>query len=350
MLNATIILILLFMFEIATIALLFVLLGIRGAAQAFQYPALGALTPILVPKKYLSRVNSIEMFLTRIVTITGPMLAVLLLSFIDIHNILWLDPITFVLAVIPLLAIRIPKVDKQKEQKEENKKSFGFEFKEGLKFMKKKKGLFSLMFSFATTNLFVMPLFTLLNLYVYINHGGSEGNLAMVLAFNQAGSMLGTILFIFWKGLKKKVNGVAIGVFGGLGGAIIVALAPQGMFWLMCVGFTVSGFFFSMCNVHSQTLWQSVVPKEMLGRVFSVRYTLAQIISPISMVLGGIIASKISIQVVVLVSLFAGIVSFCMFYFFSNMKKLDQPSTLIQSKIKLVKNDSQTEAVKSLSS
>ena len=327
--GATVALLFLFNYETVTIGILYVFLAVRGAAQAFQQPAVAALIPIMVPKKHLSRTNSVQFFLSQIINLVGPMFAVLLLSFAEIHQVLWIDPITYIISVIPLFLIRIPKVTKEQSKKN----NFTKEFKEGIQFMREKKGLFSLMFSFASTNFFIMPLFILLNLYVYVNHGGTEYDLAFVLAFSQAGSIIGTLLFIFWKGFKKKINGVAIGIVGGFIGSIVVILAPKGAFWLLGVGFLITGFFISMANVSSQTIWQTVVPREMLGRVFAVRFTIAQVLSPIAMVLSGLIAAVVNIQYVVLVSLILGIASFSAFYFFSKMRKVEDASSEIEDVI-----------------
>ncbi|NHJ86191.1 MAG: MFS transporter [Asgard group archaeon] len=319
---STVALVFLFKFEMVTIWILFLFLTVRGAADAFQSPAVASLVPIMVPKKHLSRANSVQYLLTNVITLLGPMLAALLMSFIPISNVLWIDPITFGIAIIPLLLIKIPKITKK--EKAEKKNSFGTEFKEGIRFMKEKKGLFSLMFSFATTNFFIMPLFILINLYLYVNHGGTETNLAFVLAFSQAGSIVGTLVFILWKGFKKRVYGVSIGIIGGFVGGLIVAFAPKGMFWLMGVGFLILGFFISMANISSQTIWQNVVPREMLGRVFSVRFTIAQIISPLAMVISGLIAAKINIQYVMIASLILGLISFSSFFIFSSMRKVEE--------------------------
>ncbi|HUU77804.1 MAG TPA: MFS transporter [candidate division Zixibacteria bacterium] len=318
----TVILLFLFKFNKVTIIILFVFLALRGVLQAFHQPAIQALIPIMVPKKHLSRTNSIQYFLSNIIFLIGPMIAALLFSFLEIHQILWLDAITFCIAVIPLILIKIPKLENDETQIK--KSSFFTEFKEGIRFMKEKKGLFALLGSFAATNLFLMPFFILLNLFIYVNHSGSEIELSYVIAFNQAGSIAGTLLFIFWKGFRKKVNGVALGITIGLSGGLLVAFSPQGLFWFMGIGFLIIGFAISMANISSQTIWQTVVPKEMLGRVMSVRFAVAQFVSPLGMIISGLIAEVVNIQYVMIGSLSLGLLSFGVFFFFSSMRKVEE--------------------------
>ena len=40
----------------------------------------------------------------------------------------------------------------------------------------------------------------------------------------------------------------------------------------------------------SETIWAKIVPKEILGRVYSVRRTIAQISAPVGILLGGLLA------------------------------------------------------------
>lgn len=334
--SATVVLLFLFRYNKVTIAIFFAFLAFRGVFQAFHQPAIQALIPIMVPKKHLSRTNSVQYFLTNVIFLIGPMIAALLFSFLEIHQILWLDAITFGIAVIPLLLIKIPKIDK--EEAKGKKPSFFTEFKEGISFMKGKQGLFALLGSFASTNLFLMPFFILLNLFIYVNHGGSEVELSYVLAFNQAGSIVGTILFIFWKGFKKKVNGVALGITFGLAGGLFVALAPQGLFWFMGIGFLIIGFAISMANISSQTIWQTVVPKEMLGRVMSVRFAVAQFVSPLGMIISGLIAEVVNIQYVMIGSLSLGLLSFGIFFLFSSMRRVED-GLVLEEKIDKVESE-----------
>jgi len=320
----TVVLLFLFIFNKVTLWIIFIVLALRGVFQAFHQPSIQALIPIMVPRKHLSRSNSIQYFLTSIIYLIGPIVAALLFTILPIHHILWLEAITFVIAFIPLIFIKIPKIEKKVKDKEIDKPSFFSEFKEGISFMKEKKGLLPLLGSFAATNLFLMPLFTLLNLYIYTNHDGGETDLAFVLAFNQAGTIAGTVLFIFWKGFKKKVNGVVLGIVVGFIGFMMLAFTPTGIYWFMGIGFLIMGFAVAAANISSQTIWQHLVPREMLGRVMSVRIAIAQFISPVGMILSGLIAEFVKIQYVYIASATLGLISIGSFWLFSSMRKVEE--------------------------
>lgn len=289
----TVVLLFLFWYDLITVSILLIFLAVRGVFQAFHQPGIMALIPIMVPKKHLNRVNSITYFLNSIIFLVGPIIAAFLFKFLAIHHILWIDAGTFALAVIPLIFISIPKVINEKPKAEE-KSSFFADFKEGFSFIREKEGLLSLLSAFTGANLFIIPLFTLMNLFIYSTHGGGETELAYVLAFNQAGTIAGSLLFILWKGFKKNVHGVIIGLATMYVGFMFLTFSPEGLFWFIGIGFLIMGFGLPMANISSQTIWQTVVPKDKLGRVMSVRIAIAQFTSPLGMILSGVIADGIS--------------------------------------------------------
>jgi DHA3 family macrolide efflux protein-like MFS transporter len=282
------------MFNYVTIPILLIFLAARGVFQAFHQPAVMSLIPIMVPRKHLGRINSIDYFFNSIIFLIGPIIAAFLYKFLAIHHILWIDAGSFAVAVIPLIFIKIPKLIKEKVEEKKEKKNFFADFKEGFVFIKEKKGLLPLLSAFTGANFFIMPLFTLLNLFIYSTHSGLETNLAFVLAFNQAGMLVGSVLFIIWKGFKKKVYGVLIGILLMYLGFMFLTFSPYQWYWFIGIGFLIIGFGLPIANISSQTIWQSVVPKEKLGRVMSVRIAIAQFTAPLGMILSGLIADGIS--------------------------------------------------------
>ena len=320
---ATVALLFLFRFDIATVPILLGFIALRGVFQAFHTPAIQALIPIMVPRKHLNRFNSIDFFMSSIIFLIGPLVAAVLYAAFPMHQVLWIDAATFLAAVIPLIFIKIPKIKKREIKMKDQKPSFFTEFKEGITFIRDKKGLLALLSVFTAANLFMMPLFTLLNLFV-LNHGGGEVQLSYVLAFSQAGTIAGSVLFIVWKGYKKKVVGVVLGLFVCYIGYIIATLTPQGLFWFMGIGMLITGFALPMANISSQTIWQSVVPRDKLGRVMSVRITIAQITAPVGMILSGVIAEVIEIKYLFIGSAVLGLVFLGLIWFTTDVRRVEE--------------------------
>jgi len=233
-----------------------------------------------------------------------------------------IEPITFGAAIIPLVFITIPKVVKQIKEKAE-KTSFISEMKEGVQFIRNKKGLLPLLGSFTAANFFIMPLFTLINLFVYSTHGGDETNLAFVFIFLNVGTIAGSLLFTIWKGFKKKVNGVAIGILFMFIGSLVASLTPNGLFWFMGLGMLVVGISNPVANISSQTIWQTIVPKDKLGRVMSVRLTIAQFTAPVAMLLSGFIAEYVKMEYLFAFSTLLGLLFLGLFWINTTMRNVE---------------------------
>lgn len=316
----TVLLIYLFMVGQADIWTVLAVTAIRAVFQAFHGPAVQAITPLLVPKEKLSRLNGIQYLLNGIIYLIGPVIGALLLEFWVLYEVLWIDAITFVFAVIPTIMITIPSVvDHAKKEK----MPFRVEFTEGLAFIRNKQGLLALLAVFTAANFFVTPLFILLPLYVTKIHSGGAGDLAFMMAVQQLGLILGALLMSSWKGFSNNAYGVGIGIFCMYVGVFIIAVTPFNFFLVAGIGMFLLGFMLPVANVSSQTIWQKVVPPEKLGRVFSVRVTIAQITAPLGMILTGTIAGAIGITTFLLVTCGAGLFFLAYSWLFTGFTKVE---------------------------
>ena len=200
---ATVLLIFLFWFDVSVWQVL-VLLTLRGFFQAFHTPAVMAIVPLMVPEGRLSRMNGLNYLFTGAVTLVGPVSAAILLEFWRINQILWIDAATFVIAVVPLLMIRIPSVRTRQDESQE-KSSFGKEFRDGFSFIKNARGFMPMLMLATVLNFLITPLMTLLPYYVKFDHLGAAPDLAFVMAFMQGGTLAGGLLMSVIKGFKKKM-------------------------------------------------------------------------------------------------------------------------------------------------
>jgi len=285
-LQALVTVVLIFLFWLGSVSIwqVLVLLTVRGIFQAFHSPAVSAIVPLMVPKAKLSRINGLNYLFTGAVTLIGPVVAALLLTFWKISQILWIDAITFMVAVIPLLLITIPSV-----RKIQDKSSFKKDLGEGLAFIKNGRGFLPLLILATVLNFLLTPLSTLLPYYVKFDHFGEVSDLAIVMAFFQGGILAGGLLMSVMKGFKKKMVAIMSSVYIIFLGYGLVALTPTGVFWFMAIGGLIMAFCVPIANVSIQTIIQTVVPMKMQGRVNSVTMALASAATPVGMILSGVI-------------------------------------------------------------
>lgn len=320
---ATVALILLFWLNIVSIWLVLGLLTLRGIFQAFHNPAASAIVPLMVPREKLSRMNGVNYLLSGATTLIGPVVAALLLEVWRIDQILWIDAATFIIAVIPLLIIKIPSVRRNQDE-DPTRSSFKKDFGEGLAFIKNARGLLPFIVLATALNFLLTPLSTLMPYYVRFDHLGDAPDLALVMAFFQGGILAGGLLMSVTKGFKRKMVAIVFSVYVIFLGYAVVALTPTGLFWFMAVGGLIIGCCLPIANVSIQTIIQTVVPLKMLGRINSVIGALASAASPFGMILSGIIVEFTRTSNVYVVCAGLGMLTLTFSWFFTDMKHVEE--------------------------
>ena len=188
-------LMLLFFINLATIPIVLVVVTLRGIAQGFHMPAEQAIIPLLVPREKFVQIDSIQKLGTSVTQMLGPVIGAVIINLFGVSQIgliLSFDAITFLIALVPLILINIPPVQRKKEHIENP--SFKNELFEGIGFIKNTKGLLALLTTFTVVNIFVTPVMTLLPLVVLgsftTDVAFGSAILAIALLFSQVGSIL----------------------------------------------------------------------------------------------------------------------------------------------------------------
>ncbi|MCK4380124.1 MAG: MFS transporter [Candidatus Lokiarchaeota archaeon] len=314
----TFILIMFFIFEIVNIWIIFLFIGLRSIFQAFHQPTVQAIIPSMVPKEKLGRINGINFLFVGLIQLLGPGIGALLMQFLTIRDILWVDIITFFIALIPLIIITIPVVRDESEVKQKN--GFIKDFKVGFIVLKSIPGLIILLFMGMLVNFFVQPLGTLLPYFINTIHGGLEFEYALVLIFLQAGVIGGAIIASIKKEWKHKIEVSFIGIgIVGIGYALL-AFVPTGFFMLIGILLLIAGITLPIINTIFQTILQTNVPQDKLGRVTSIDSTLSAIITPLGAIIAGPIAVLIGIHSLFLFCAIAIILVTLMTYFFTGIR------------------------------
>ena len=315
---STVWIIVLFIFGAADPIVVMLITGLRGIFQAFHVPTINAITPTMVPKDKLSRMNGFNYLFSSLISIVGPVLGALLYEVFqgDISLILWIDVITFIIALIPLLITKIPVVERTPI--EEKKGSFLFEFKTGIKTIRLIPGLLTLLLLSMLLNFLLMPFNVLLPIYVKVLHEGSAADFAFVMVFFQIGMVLGALLTSIKKEWKRKV-------FTYFGGLLVICVmlsgytfAPKGWFLFLAIGNFVVGFLLPIGNTIYMTIIQTTVPNDKMGRVISIDHSISSLIAPIGALISGPLADAIGARIVFFLSSIIGVLATS--YTWSRMK------------------------------
>ena len=315
----TIILILIFMYSSIPLWSIFLILALKGVCQAFHTPATRSLIPLMIPEKNLNQMNSINFVFNGVINLIGPLIGASLVEFFpSTYPIFWIDVGTFLVAIIPLLIVKLQKIEK--EEPEMENRSYFSEFGDTLRYIKSSRGLLSLLLLATALNFLITPVNTLAPYYVKFNHGGDSYQLAYVFAFFYGGILLGGASMLLLRNIKNRMLIVLSFIYVGFVGYIIMSVAPWGYFWVLWIGGFIFGLAMPIVNVIPQTIFQTTVPLEMQGRFQAVAFSLSVAAMPISMIVSGAIAEQIGIQFVLFGCITLGLIITTSLWLFTDIR------------------------------
>lgn len=279
-----------------TIVVLITAMGIRYLGQTFHYPATNAVASSMVPDDKLSQVNGMKSLISALIQIVAPLLGAVLITQYSLLQILWIDIVTFLIALVPILFIKIPnshtlkvRVELTLEDGEQStpraKTSHYRDLLEGFQTVKETPGLGVLILTAVFNNLFITPLNVLNSYFILYDHGGTAQDFAIVGMFIQAGIVVGSLLMAVKKKWKNRYHQFIIWHFVAFTGYLVTGLAPKGAFWLISAGGFVFLLALPVINTFYITYMQQAVSNEKQGRIFAFDRALSSIATPIGMIL-----------------------------------------------------------------
>lgn len=249
---------------------------INAFVATFQWPAyIAAITMLVKPKDYV-RVNGMLETGQSTIAIMGPLLGGALLLSLGLPRILLIDFVTFFAALGTLLIVRIPRP----EQSEEGKRGKGSIWKEaafGWVFIKERPGLLRLLLLFACLN-FVMSMCGVA-VVPMVRGFSNQAGVGLIASLVGVGALIGGLLMTSTGGFKKRIHGVLLGWTLMSVCFVLVGIRPS--LYITGAGVVLWYIVLSLMNTSSTAIWQAKTPRDVMGRVFSVRRMLAQFTVPL---------------------------------------------------------------------
>ena len=244
---------------------LFVIVSVISIANHFQWPAFFSSVQLMVPRKKLGKANGLLEGGRTLGIIGAPVLAGAVVGFIQFEGVIFLDLLTFVFALIMVLCIRIPKLDK-KLIKPIKKKSLLKETFYGWKYIIARPGLVGMLMLFAMANF----LFAMVELFIFPLGLSIDGPmvLGMALGFGGIAMLAGSLIMTIWGGPKRRIRGIMIFMLIQIFALIFIGFQP-GMVIFLVIGFMIFSFSVPIINACSGTVWHTKVPPELQGRVLA---------------------------------------------------------------------------------
>jgi MFS transporter, DHA3 family, macrolide efflux protein len=272
---------------------LFVVHAVIGFFHSFQWPAYSATITLMVDKKHYARTSAMNQLAGNTSGIFAPLLAGAIIGLLDpdgILIILLIDVVTFVAAISAILFVHIPQPPITTEGAA-SRGSLLSEAMFGFKYIFQRASLLGLQLTFLFGNFFFNMAHTLLAPMVLARTASNSLIFGSVQTAGAVGGVVGGLLISAWGGPKRKALGVTLGwAMSGIAG-LVIGLGQSLPLW--AVGLFIGGLIGPLIDSSNQAIWQSKVPPDVQGRVFSARLLIAWIASPLAAAVAGPLADRL---------------------------------------------------------
>jgi MFS family permease len=266
--------------------------AINSACGVFQHPAYTALTSQLVTTAQLGRTNGLLQAGFAAADILSPMIAGALMLTIGLNHIILIDFITFAVAIITLMAVRLPVrsgLTRLAPVSLHSPAAMLREIAPGWLFIVTRPGLIGLLIFFALSNfasgIIGALLIPMLMTFTTANVIGT------IITIAGSGMLAGSLFLSAWGGPAKRIKAV-IG-FELLKGLAIMGIGWQQQVWLVAASAAIAHFTIPLVNGLNQAIWQAKVPQAIQGRVFALRSMLAKCMLPVAFLIAGPLADRV---------------------------------------------------------
>lgn len=271
--------VLIFLFEFNFILIAFTVF-LLSVINTFFTPAVRSTMPLIVEKTDLVKANSIDGIVVSAGRLLAPMLAGVLISFVDVSVILLINGCSFLISAFSENYMTI--VSELDKTTKHHIKTMKEDLKEGILYVKETKLLKTVIVISGCMNLFIMPIFAISIPYVIkvvLNY--SDKQFALSETILMIGVMVGMYLLNI---LNKKIKLEQIFKMGIY--SLFAVIASIGLLLLLDIRNTMFiytsllllNFLMGMCvvffEVSSMVLMQQTADKDKIGRVIGLFGTL----------------------------------------------------------------------------
>lgn len=266
---------------------LYILNALNGLMNAFQSPASDVAATLLTPEKHYQKTSGMRSFSGSLVSILTPVFATAIVSFAGVEAVIALDLITFAIAFLALLLfIRIPEVPQKSKESETLLQTV----KSGLVYLRYNKGILWLILFLSAINLIASVYESALPAMVLSK--ADETALGLVNSCVGIATLLGSVIATFFPKPKSRIKVICNCLLISMSTENFL-LAFGGSTAVWCVGAVLGWIEIPLMSANYDVIFRTNVPKEMQGRVYSVRNTLQFFTIPVGYFLGGFLVDGV---------------------------------------------------------
>ncbi|MDR1953293.1 MAG: MFS transporter [Clostridiales Family XIII bacterium] len=296
---ATLVLAVVFFTGGENIWLMLVVVIVRGLGQGVQTPAGSALIPQMVPQEHLIRFNGIQSAAQSLTMFATPMLAGVLLTFLPIEYIFFIDVITAAIGIsVVFFFVHVPRPERT--QSGTGVSAYFCELKEGLRYVGGSVWLKILLGYTAFFCVCMTPAAMLTPLQVVRTFGGDVWRLTAIEVLFALGMALGGVAVSVWGGFRNKVHTMIMACFAFGVTTLLFGIVPN--FWIYLGVMLLCGMSVPLFNTSAMTVMQTKIEPQIMGRVFSILMMINGLAMPLGMALFGPLGDLVKIEYLLIVT------------------------------------------------
>lgn len=267
---------------------LFALALWSGVFETFQAPAYAATIGAMVPARHHGRAAGVMALTLAAANLVAPALAGLLLVWLSVAQLLWIDVATFCAATLTLAFVAVPSPPRRVGPVPRPWRAAT----DGFRYILRHDALRPLASLYFVISLVGAVGMVLLAPTILARSDQDTLSLGAVMSAVGLGGLVGGSLMSVWGGPKPRVLGVLGGLAGvGVFGYMLFGVGNTLVAWL--VGAFSITFFVPILSGSNQALWLAAVPVELQGRVFATRQVIGNVAQLMVMLAAGPLADRV---------------------------------------------------------
>ncbi len=277
-----------------SIASVLVVAFLYGLVRAFFDPAAGALFPATISSEKYNAAISLQRISLEFVSLIGPALGGALIVRYNVSAAFFFDAVSFIFSAGSLGWLRLKRSPESSLYA--TKKSLDVtELTAGFRFLWQEKGILAFIMLFSLTNAFnnvepvLLPILTRNILKLSAVQYGLFGTCMAVGTFSGA-----FLMNVIGDRIRRRSLAICSGVL--LFGLAIIGMGIAQEAWHLYILYFIFGLTFIIPDIVSSTLWFSLIPEHLRGRVFSVLGTIAMSLNPLGFILAGVLGSVYGVR------------------------------------------------------
>jgi DHA3 family macrolide efflux protein-like MFS transporter len=260
-----------------------------NALGAFQEPPFSASVSLLVPPAQLVRANAMLSLAADGARMFAPLLGGALLLPLGVDGIMLIDLSTCLLAVLIVVAVRIPQPEVSSTTRRLSLPALTF----GARYIFAHSGLLGILLIFTGINLFAaITYFGVMPAMILARTSNDAAALGLVQSLLGIGGVVGGALLSLWGGPKDRLRGFLLSTAASfLLGDFLFAVGRSLPAWVFAA--LISAVFIPVIISCYESIWQSRVPADVQGRVFSAKNMIQIGSMPLGYLLAGFLADGV---------------------------------------------------------